>query len=126
MLYSYRCPTCSQKLEAFRKVDDRHDSPLHCGIKSVLEITGCHHVAPMFEAYRAVGIPGRPWIRTKQEHRDTLRRHNKIEVGDDASMAAPKISDAEFEHNKQQQLKEIRESYAETAKLGRDLAQFVD
>lgn len=36
------------------------------------------------EPYQAVGLPGAPWIKGgRREHREMLRRHNKIEVGNE-------------------------------------------
>lgn len=77
-------------------------------------------VAPLFESYRAVGR-GRPMIRTKQEHRDYLRQNNYEEVGNDSSMAPPKMCDREFAHQQSEQLKEIKESFLEGQKAAKSL-----
>lgn len=78
-------------------------------------------VAPMFQEYRAVGIPGQPWIKTKQAHKDTLRQHGKVEVGNDSSIAAPKMSDAEFAYIKEQEVKEIVKDRDEMTKIMKEV-----
>lgn len=45
-------------------------------------------VAPLFTPYKAVA-GDRRYVNTRQEHRDFLRQHNFIEVGNDPSMAPP-------------------------------------
>jgi hypothetical protein len=66
-------------------------------------------VAPMFQEYRAIGIPGKPWIKTKQQHINTLREHNKIEVGTDKSMMH-ETNDEAFKEFQQNQVKEMEDA----------------
>ena len=35
------------------------------------------------EEYRAIGLPGTPWIGSRSEHRAQLKRHKMIEVGNE-------------------------------------------
>lgn len=107
--YAWRCTECDKEFEVWSKISERDERQEHCGAPAV-RILNAPMVAPLFESYRAVGR-GRPWIRTKQEHRDYLRQNNYEEVGNDSSVAPPKISDEEFRHQQSGQLKEIRESF---------------
>lgn len=86
-----------------------------------LTITARYHIQPGFESYRAVGGDKRI-IRNRAEHRDFLKRFNKVEIGNDASMAPPKMSDEEFKYEQGVKMREIEHSFAETAALERDLA----
>ena len=63
-------------------------------------------VAPMFQEYRAVGIPGTPWVKSKDQHKNLLRQHNKIEIGNDSSMTDT-LSDKEFQYSQQEKMKEL-------------------
>lgn len=38
--YAYRCSVCSFECDDYRKVDDRHNGPEHCGQKMALDVTG--------------------------------------------------------------------------------------
>jgi hypothetical protein len=88
-----------------------------------LTITASYHIQPSFEPYRAVGTDGRI-ISTRKAHRDMLKEFNKVEVGNDASVAPPKMEPGEFEHHQAAKKREIMDSFAETASLERDLANF--
>jgi hypothetical protein len=37
------------------------------------------------EPYHGVGFPGGPMVTTRSQHRELLKRHNKIEVGNEMS-----------------------------------------
>ena len=41
------------------------------------------HIMPDIEPYKAVGLPGAPMIRSRSEHREALKRHGMIEVGNE-------------------------------------------
>lgn len=71
------------------------------------EITGSHYVWGSFTPYRAVGR-GRPWIKTRQEHKDYLRQNGYEEVGNDSSCAPPEIgmSQEEITHRTEQKRRE--------------------
>lgn len=92
MIYTYRCSECGEASEAYRKVKDRRRAPRHqCakGGRMKLEITGSHHIMPVFSAYRTVGAERGRIIHSRQEHQDYLRQHGYEEVGNDSSMAPP-------------------------------------
>lgn len=88
-----------------------------------LTITASYHIQPSFEPYRAVGVDGRI-IKTRAAHRDMLKEFNKVEVGNDSSVAPPRISDEEFQHDQTLKKREIEASFAETDRLAADLANF--
>lgn len=119
--YLCQCRICGKELEYWSTIKARKRVPDHCG-KKTKRILNAPMVAPMFQEYRAVGIPGAPIIKTKAEHIATLRRHNKIEVGNDTSQAAPKMAPGEFEHQKNEQLKEIKRDFEVLSDLKRELA----
>ena len=110
MIYTAKCRVCDKELDYYAKLKDRKKTPMHCG-KKMQRVMVASMVAPMFQEYRAIGIPGQPWIKTKAEHLATLKRHNKVEVGNDSSVAPPKMDRGEFEHFKREQLKEIQSDF---------------
>lgn len=111
--YAWRCNSCGREFEIWSKIAERDEPQQHCAVPAT-RILNAPMVAPLFEAYRSVGR-GRPWIRTKQEHKDYLRREGYEEVGNDSSVAPPKMSDDEFRHQQAVQLKEIKQSFEEGA-----------
>lgn len=88
-----------------------------------LTITASYHIQPGFEPYRAVGTDGRI-VKTRKAHRDMLKEFGKVEVGNDSSCAPPKMEPGEFEFHQAAKKREIVASFAETAALERDLANF--
>lgn len=88
--YVYRCDSCGTTCEAYRTVAERGNAPLCCGgVPMRQKITASYHISPTFQPYRAVGEEyGRP-IRSKREHREYLRKHGYVEIGNDPSMAPP-------------------------------------
>ncbi len=110
--YAWRCNSCGREFEAWSKIAQRDEPQYHCETQAT-RILNAPMVAPLFESYRAIGR-GRPWIRTKTEHKAYLRENNYEEVGNDSSMAPPKMSDEEFRHHQSAHLKEIRESFETT------------
>lgn len=121
--YLYACQgECGQDFESWKLISERNITPIHCGVESK-RIMNAPMVAPLFESYRAVGLPGKPWIRTKTEHRSKLREHGKEEVGNDASVAPPKMSDAEFSYQQGEQLKEIQQTIKQQQQLEKFLSE---
>lgn len=88
-----------------------------------LTITASYHIQPTFEPYRAVGTDGRI-VSTRKAHRDMLKEFGKVEVGNDSSVAPPKMSDEEFNFHRAAKKREIEASFAETDALAHDLAKF--
>lgn len=107
--YSFECAACKREFDVWLIIAERNSPQQHCGVEAK-RIMSAAMVAPLFESYRAMGR-GQPWIRTKTEHKDYLRQNNYEEVGNDPSMAPPKVSDEEFRHQQSTQLSEIRESF---------------
>lgn len=105
-IYLFECVKCKEEFEEYCRMDDRHKVK-HCGKKAKQLITASM-VAPTFREYQAIGLPGKPWIKSKLDHRNQLRRHNKEEVGNDSSMA-PCMNDEEFKEIQHTQRKEMAE-----------------
>lgn len=120
MIYTAKCRQCGIEQDYIASVANRKKTPSHCG-KKMQRIMVAAMVAPMFQEYRAVGIPGKPWIKTKQEHKDTLRQHGKVEIGNDSSMSPPKMERGEFEHRKSEQLSEILRDRQQIDNVSRQL-----
>lgn len=118
--YEFFCGTCRKRFDIVKPMAQSSDAEFHCGTQAERVFTA-PHVIGVFEPYRSMG-PERQWIHTRQEHKDFLRRYGYEEVGNDPSMAPPDISDAEFEHNREQQLKELARDHEETQKVMRELA----
>lgn len=94
-LYSWTCG-CGHTQDVYAKLKDYKRAPKHCGKPMEREITGSHYVWGSFTPYRAVGR-GRPWIKTRQEHKDYLRQNGYEEVGNDSSIAPPELGMCEGE-----------------------------
>lgn len=118
--YLYECPKCAKRFDVIKPMAESSRTEYHCATEAQRVFTA-PHVIGVFEPYRSMG-PDRQWIHTRQEHKDFLRRYGYEEVGNDPSMAPPDISDAEFEYNRDQQLKELARDREETQKVARELA----
>lgn len=121
-LYEYACE-CGARIEAFRKVASRHEAPKHCGKAVKLQITASYSVWGAFEPYRAIGR-GRPYIKTRQQHKDYLRQNGYEEVGNDRSMAPPDLEATEKEWNesKRAERHEVERSFREVEAIRREIA----
>lgn len=84
-----------------------------------IEITGTHYVRGAFTPYRAVGLPGQPYIKTRTEHKDQLRRFGREEIGNDPDYAPPEphISAAEWSAAQARKSADIERSVRETAAI---------
>lgn len=118
--YLCACRKCGKEIEYWSTIKDRNKLPTHCG-KKTKRILNAPMVAPMFQEYQAVGIPGKPWVKSKEQHKNLLRQHNKIEVGNDTSMTDT-YTDKEFEYLKQEQTKELERDMAVIAEAEKALA----
>ena len=67
-------------LEADRQ--DGHATSLYRGTNE-----GGLNIIMDIEPYQGVGFPGSPMVTTRSQHRELLKRHNKIEVGNEMSTA---------------------------------------
>jgi len=84
-LYTYECESCLNRVEDYRKIDERHSSPeCECGSKTKLVITPTN-IAPDFQPYKAVAGDQR-WIKSRDEHKKFLKENNLVEVGTDTSI----------------------------------------
>lgn len=117
--YAWQCSVCAKQFEVWSKISERNEPQQHCGAHAT-RIMNAPMVAPLFESYRAIGR-GRPWIRTKAEHKAYLRENNYEEVGNDSSMAPPPICDREFAHQQAEKLKEIEQSFQELGAVEKHL-----
>jgi len=108
-LYRYGCPTCGIACDAFRKIDERDQAPVHCDGAMVRKIMPT--MVSVFEPYQAVAAEKDggecPVIRTQREHEAFLRRNGYEEVGNDKSMAPPSPEKVAESHA--QQRKELAE-----------------
>lgn len=97
-IYRYECPHCSVACDAWRKVDDRDDAPLHCSTPMERRIMPT--AVKVFTPYMTVAAEKedgqRHLIRTQAEHEAFLRRNDYVEVGNDPQMV-PK-SEEEIAH----------------------------
>lgn len=94
-LYTYRCPLCATETDEFRTVAKRNDVPRcisHSG--RVPESVEMERVvsAPMvvsdMQPYKSM-IDGR-MITSRSQHRDHLKAHGCIEVGNETKYLKPK------------------------------------
>lgn len=79
-LYTYQCNICSKKHEAFRRVDNRLDSPLCCGVPTAKQVEA-PIVRPDLEGYTSP-IDGR-WIEGKKARMEDLKRNDCIPYDED-------------------------------------------
>lgn len=91
-LYEYRCPSCDQRMVEYRSVENRHDGPIcACGTKTEKVISQPSMVVPDIQPYRSM-IDG-SMITSRSRHREHLRQHNCIEVGNELKELKPKAPD---------------------------------
>lgn len=88
-LYAWRC-VCGESVDVFRKLKDYKKPPKHCGKPLTRELSGNHYVWDSFKPYQAVGR-GKPFIKTRAEHKAYLARNGYEEIGNDPSMAPPNL-----------------------------------
>lgn len=107
-IYTFRCPSCSVRQDAFRKIAERNDCPAceKCGGPTERRITAT--MVSVFQPYMTVAFDketGKPMhIRNQDEHRAFLQRNGFEEVGNDPSVAPPSFE--EFQARREQKLKE--------------------
>ena len=113
-VYTYQCKKSKigHRMEAFRKMDERHECP-PCNICSgETELVLTPTFTQIFEPYKAVTINQEtgecPYINNRDEHEAFLRRNGYEEVDNDPSVAPPPME-------------EVREKQAKERK---ELAQF--
>lgn len=84
-IYRYVCE-CGHKCDEFRHIEDRDQSPEHCGKKMERRIMPTMVQADI-QPYRSIAIDketGRPAeIHSRKQHKEFLRRNDYIEIGND-------------------------------------------
>ena len=94
-IYSYSCPHCGSKAEAFRSIARRADAPeCHGAMQQILTPT----FVKVFSPYTTVAWDkeaGKTMrIRSQEEHRAFLQRNGFEEVGTEKSHAPPSAEEA--------------------------------
>ena len=79
-IYDYQCPKCGRVTEAARAVDERHLAPdCHGPMDRIISAPAM--VMPDIQPYRAI-VDGST-ISSRAQHREYLRKHGLIEVGNE-------------------------------------------
>ena len=85
-IYTYRCPVCGTENEEFRRVADYDKYPAHCGTY-MDQVLFPSIVIPDIEPYQAIAADKEtkiaPYITTRSQHREFLRRNNYEELGNE-------------------------------------------
>lgn len=80
-VYIYNCSNCSTEQEVFRPVSQHTKTiPCDCGAEARQKITPLH-VIPDIQPYRSIMTGER--IRGRAHHREHLKQHGVIEVGNE-------------------------------------------
>jgi hypothetical protein len=79
-IYAIRCGSCGKTDEVFRSVKDYDNLPECCGQKMGRQVCA-PMVAPDIQPYRST-VTGE-LIGSRSAHREHLKRHNLVEVGND-------------------------------------------
>lgn len=79
-IYECKCKACGNRDEVFRNVQDCYDMPNCCG-EMMMKVPPRLHVMSEITPYRSM-IDG-SMIETRKRHKDHLRQHNCIEVGNE-------------------------------------------
>lgn len=119
-IYEFKCENCRKKAEIFRKLKDYHkELPECCGapMGRVFSFAVVGDITP----YRSV-IDG-SLISSRSEHRQHLKQHNCIEVGNEYKNP-PKIHDTHAEDKSLkadigEALYEVRQKYGTSKKKAR-------
>ena len=79
-LYETICDECHEEKDIVRTIEKRHETPLCCGVPMRLLIS-----APNFNVdyTNYVSMHDGTRIKSKKQHRDHLRQHNLVELGNE-------------------------------------------
>ena len=81
-LYTYLCHSCKTERDEFRTVENRNDAPLcSCGARTEKVISSPSMVMGDIPEYRNI-IDGKT-ITGRAAHREFLKRHDMVEVGNE-------------------------------------------
>ena len=78
-IYSYECSQCKEISNAFRKIDDRHNGPVCCGIETKLKImpTMINFDMPNWERYESP-VSGK-LITSYKERKADMEEHGCVD-----------------------------------------------
>ncbi len=79
---------CGHAEDVFRPVSQYDDLPFHCGLKMSRAITA-PHVIPDIQPYRSMATG--QYIEGRRQHRDHLKQHGLIEVGNETPKPRPPV-----------------------------------
>lgn len=86
-LYLVRCPTCKSEQDIIRRVADYEDTPECCG-ERMKHVICAPMITPDIQPYKAIAVDKKtgktPYITSRKEHREFLRRNNYVEIGNDS------------------------------------------
>lgn len=79
-LYEVRCKTCGKHTDIFRSLANYDDLPTCCG-EVVERVLSAPMVIADIQPYQSMATG--EWITSRSHHRDHLRAHGLVEVGND-------------------------------------------
>lgn len=92
--YRFEC-SCGAAEDAYRSVAERDsEPPQHCG-RAMGRVLVSTHATPDIEPYRST-VDG-SLIQGRRQHRDHLKRHNKVEMGNDTTWQKPRPMRGDFD-----------------------------
>lgn len=87
-VYAYQCPECKKEMDAFRKIDFRHDCPdCECGAKTEKIIARANINPDIFDGYLDHNLhpmhePGEgTWVKSRQHRKDLMKEFGLTEIG---------------------------------------------
>jgi hypothetical protein len=85
--YDFKCRRCGFLREnvLLRITHDDADKPCCCGDAMEYHISTpplVHWVDPQIEAFRAVGVPGKPVVTSTRQNRELMARHDLVDAND--------------------------------------------
>ncbi len=122
--YVWRCGACGRPYEGYRKVDERHESPVCCGKQTQLVIMATM-VRPDIHAYQSP-IDGRAIESRKQRSEDFKRNGCRPWEGLDAEKQNAAQQTKYIEEKKEARLdKDAHEAYYELSPSKRDALKWL-
>lgn len=86
-IYRTACDTCGQQQDIFRSLAQYDDLPSCCGAR-MHRVMCAPAVVADYQPYRSM-VTGE-MIEGRKAHKEHLKRHNVVEVGNDLDKASPK------------------------------------
>lgn len=100
-IYTAFCHACEREEDIYRAVDQRNDLPTCCGLSMSRKVTA-PYVAPDIAGYQSMATG--EWVSSRSAHREHLKRHNLIEIGNEKLDNKPKPVD---DRQRKRQIAEI-------------------